>query len=108
MGKKLEEVNNTTIKVLVDMMNASIKAYSEQIIRTQSYMIESQSSGMAAAWAEEDGQHVIKNLKAACIAVKTQTESMINVVNEAKGMQVDGDQLNIDGYKGNGVSPNTT
>ncbi len=108
MGKTLAEVNNTTIKVLVETMNAATKAFSEQIIRTQSYMIESQSSGLAAGWAIEDGEHVSKNLKAACSAVQTMTVAMLKIVQEAKGLQVDGDQLKIDGYKTNEVSPDTT
>lgn len=107
MGKTLEQVNNTTIKVLVDVMNATIKAFNEQIIRTQSYMIESQSSGLASGWAIEDGEHVVKNLKAACKAVQTATESMIGITEKASGMQVDGDQIAINGYKDSGVSPDT-
>jgi phosphoglucomutase len=108
MGKTLAAVNNTTIKVLVDLMNAAVKAYNEQIVRTQSYMIESQSSGKSSGWTEEDGEHVIKNLKAACSAVKTMTASMEKVILEAGGMQVDGDQIAINGYVGNGVAPDTT
>ena len=104
----MSEVNNTTIKVLIEMMNAAVKAFSEQIIRTQSYMIESQSSGLAAGWAIEDGDHVAKNLRAACEAVRSMTGAMIKVTDEASGMQVDGDQLKIDGYKTNNVSPDTT
>ena len=88
-------------------MNAAVKAYNEQIVRTESYMIESQSSGLAAGWAIEDGEHVAKNLRAACAAITTMTDAMTRVVSEAKGMQVDGDQLVIDGYKGNGVLPDT-
>jgi hypothetical protein len=108
MGKTLEEVNNTTIKVLVDMMNAATKAVNEQITRAQSYMIESQSSGLAAGWAIEDGDHVIKNLRSACVAFTAATEAMIAVTEKAEGMQVDGDQVAINGYKSAGVSPNTT
>jgi hypothetical protein len=108
MGKTLAEVNNTTIKVLVDMMNAVIKGYSEQMVRAQSYMIESQSSGKASGWTEEDGDHVKKNMIAACAAVRTATNAMIQVVENARGMQVDGDQVAIDGFKGSGVSPDTT
>ena len=107
MGKTLADVNNTTIKVLVDMMNATIKAFNEQIIRTQSYMIESQSSGLASGWAIEDGDHVVKNLKAACQAVQTATGAMVSVTDMAAGMQVDGDQIAINGYKDSGVSPDT-
>ena len=107
MGKTLADVNNTTIKVLVDMMNATIKAFNEQIIRTQSYMIESQSSGLASGWAIEDGDHVVKNLKAACKAVATATDAMVGVTENAAGMQVDGDQIAINGYKDSGVSPDT-
>jgi len=107
MGKTLADVNNTTIKVLVELMNASVKAYNEQIVRTQSYMIESQSSGKASGWTEEDGEHVVKNITAACNAVATMTRSMAKVVNEAGGMQVDGDQVSINGYKSAGVSPDT-
>jgi hypothetical protein len=33
---------------------------------------------------------------------------MIQVVENARGMQVDGDQVAIDGFKGSGVSPDTT
>ena len=51
MGKTLEQVNNTTIKVIVDVANATVKAFNEQIIRTESYMIESQSSGLASGRA---------------------------------------------------------
>lgn len=108
MGKTLSDVNNTTIKVLVDYMDATVKAFNEQIIRAQSYMIESQSSGKASGWTEEDGDHVVKNLKAACSAVKTSTEAMIMIANGALGMQVDGDQVAINGYKSAGVSPDTT
>lgn len=107
MGKTLETVNNTTIKVLVDMMNATVKAFNEQVVRAQSYMIESQSSGLAAGWAIEDGEHVKKNLMSACGAVSAATEAMIMVVEKANGMQVDGDQVAIDGYKSAGVSPDT-
>jgi len=108
MGKTLEEVNNTTIKVIVDMSNSALKAFNEQIIRMQSYMIESQSSGKASGWTEEDGEHVIKNLKSACNAVITMTEAMSKVVENATGMQVDGDQIAINGYTNAGSSPNTT
>lgn len=108
MGKTLEQVNNTTIKVIVDVANATVKAFNEQIIRTESYMIESQSSGLASGWAIEDGEHVVKNLKAARKAVDDATDAMIGIVEGASGMQVDGDQVAIDGYKGNGVSPDTT
>ncbi len=108
MGKTYAEVNNTTIKVLKEMMDAAVKAFSEQIVRTQSYMIESQSSGLAAGWAIEDGDHVEKNLKAACKAVQIATGAMLSVVENADGMQVDGDQLKINGYALNGVSPDTT
>ena len=108
MGKTLAEVNNTTIKVLVDMMNASVKAFNEQIVRTESYMIESQSSGLASGWAIEDGQHVEKNLLAACKAVQTATKAMIGIVKDAEGMQVDGDQIRINGFQLNGVNPDTT
>jgi hypothetical protein len=108
MGKTLAQVNNTTIKVIVDMANATNKAFNEQIVRTESYMIESQSSGLASGWAIEDGDHVIKNLKAACKAVQDATTAMIGVVEGAQGMQVDGDQVAINGYAGNGVSPDTT
>ena len=107
MGKTLAEVNNTTIKVLVDMMNAAVKAFNEQIVRSQSYMIESQSSGLASGWAIEDGEHVVKNLKSACAAVRVATEAMVLVTESAQGMQVDADELTIDGYKLNGVSPDT-
>ncbi|MCZ7406291.1 MAG: hypothetical protein O8C67_15375 [Candidatus Methanoperedens sp.] len=107
MGKTLDQVQNTTIKVLVDMMNTTLKGYNEEIIRAQSYMIESQSSGKAAGWTEEDGDHVKKNLEAACSAVTTLTKAMISVVDEAKGMQVDGDQIAINGYNTAGTSPDT-
>ena len=108
MGKTLEQVNNTTIKVLVDTMNAAMKAFNEQIKRTQSYMIESQSSGIGAGWVAEDGDHVAKNLKAACCAVETATGAMISITEAAKTMQVDGDQVTLNGYVDNGVSPDTT
>ncbi|MCK9568972.1 hypothetical protein M0R72_08530 [Candidatus Pacearchaeota archaeon] len=108
MGKTLATVNNTTIKVLVDMMTAATKAFNEQIVRAQSYMIESQSSGLAAGWAIEDGEHVAKNLNAASKAVDAATKAMITVVEMADGMQVDGDQVAINGYVGSGVSPDTT
>lgn len=108
MGKTLADVNNTTIKVLVDMMNATVKAANEQITRAQSYMIESQSSGLAAGWAIEDGEHVVKNLKSTCSAFVAATNAMISIAEKAEGMQVDGDQVAIDGYKSAGVSPDTT
>ena len=108
MGKTYAQVNNTTIKVLVDMMNAAVKAFNEQIVRTESYMIESQSSGIAAGWVSEDGDHVVKNLAAACSAVETATAAMISIAEAAKNMQVDGDQVTIDGFKLNGVGPDTT
>jgi hypothetical protein len=108
MGKTLADVNNTTIKVLVDTMNAAVKAFNEQIVRAQSYMIESQSSGLAAGWAIEDGEHVKKNLKAACGAVAAATEAMLVIVNGASGMQVDADEVAINGYKLAGTSPDTT
>ena len=108
MGKTLAEVNNTTIKVLVDMMNATVKAFNEQIVRTESYMIESQSSGLASGWAIEDGEHVAKNLIAACAAVSTATVAMCSIVKDAQGMQVDGDQIAINGFKLNGIGPDTT
>lgn len=107
MGKTLQDVNNTTIKVLVEMMNAAVKAFNEQVIRTQSYMIESQSSGKASGWTEEDGEHVKKNVNAACKAVATMTQAMCDVVDKAGGMQVDGDQIAINGYKSAEVSPDT-
>ena len=107
MGKTYADVNNTTIKVLKDMMDAAVKAFSEQIVRTESYMIESQSSGLASGWAIEDGDHVGKNLKAARAAVDTATAAMLMVVEQAEGMQVDGDQIAINGYKLNGVGPDT-
>lgn len=108
MGKTMEQVNNTTIKVLVDTMNATIKAFNEQILRTESYMIESQSSGLAAGWVAEDGDHVVKNLNAARSAVDTATDAMIAITEAARNMQVDGDQVTLNGYVGNGVSPDTT
>lgn len=108
MGKTLEQVNNTTIKVLVDTMNATMKAFNEQIKRTQSYMIESQSSGLAAGWVAEDGDHVVKNLMAARCAVETATDAMVSITEAAKNMQVDGDQVTLNGYVDNGVSPDTT
>jgi hypothetical protein len=108
MGKTLADVDNTTIKVLVDMMNAAAKAFNEQMIRTQSYMIESQSSGLAAGWASEDGVHVLKNIGSAADAVKAIVESMACVIDGAKTMQVDGDQIAIDGYSAPPTSPNTT
>ena len=108
MGKTYAQVNNTTIKVLVDMMNAAVKAFNEQIVRTESYMIESQSSGIAAGWVSEDGDHVVKNLKAARDAVDVTTEAAISFAEGARNMQVDGDQVSIDGFKLAGVSPDTT
>jgi hypothetical protein len=108
MGKTLADVKNTTIKVVVDVQNAMLKAVNEQVVRAQSYMIESQSSGLASGWAIEDGDHVKKNLKAACKAVQDATEAMIGIVEGAQGMQVDGDQVAIDGYKNAGTSPDTT
>jgi len=71
-------------------------------------MIESQSSGKAAGWTEEDGDHVVKNLRAACSAVQAATDAMVTVAEKAGGIQVDGDQLAIDGYKLAGPSPDTT
>lgn len=67
-----------------------------------------ESYGMAAGWAIEDGEHVAKNLKAACQAVRSATEAMVIVAENATGMQVDGDQVAIDGYKSAGVAPDTT
>jgi hypothetical protein len=32
---------------------------------------------------------------------------MVKIVDGAESMQVDGDQIEINGYKDNGVSPNT-
>jgi len=89
-------------------MNAAAKAFNEQMIRTQSYMIESQSSGLAAGWASEDGVHVLKNIGSAADAVKAIVESMACVIDGAKTMQVDGDQIAIDGYSAPPTSPNTT
>ena len=57
--------------------------------------------------AIEDGDHVVKNLKAACKAVATATDAMVGVTENAAGMQVDGDQIAINGYKDSGVSPDT-
>ena len=37
----------------------------------------------------------------------TNVDVMIKVTQDASGMQVDGDQLAIDGYKLSGVSPDT-
>jgi ElaB/YqjD/DUF883 family membrane-anchored ribosome-binding protein len=108
LGKTYEEVSNTTIKVLKEMGDAAVKQYNEMMIRLQSYMIESQSSGKAAGWTEEDGDHVMKNLRAACKAVADATEAMLIVAKNAGGIQVDGDQLMIDGYKLNDASPDTT
>jgi len=78
------------------------------MIRIQSYMIESQSAGKAAGWTEEDGDHVVKNMRAACKAVSDATEAMVGIARGAGGIQVDGDQLAINGYKLNGVDPDTT
>jgi hypothetical protein len=108
MGKTLADVDNTTIKVLVDLMNAASKAFNEQMIRTQSYMIESQSSGLAAGWASEDGDHVLKNITASAEAVKAAVNAMSRIVEGAQTMQVDGDQIAIDGYSAPPTSPNTT
>lgn len=108
MGKTYADVSNSTIKVLTDMGNAAVKQYNEMMVRLQSYMIESQSSGKAAGWTEEDGDHVIKNLTATCESVKTITGAMISVAKNAGGIQVDGDQLAIDGYTLPGTSPDTT
>ena len=71
-------------------------------------MIESQSSGIGAGWVAEYCDHVIKNLKAACCAVETATGAMISITEAAKTMQVDGDQVTLNGYVDNGVSPDTT
>lgn len=108
MGKTYADVSNSTIKVLKEMGDAAVKQYNEMMVRLQSYMIESQSSGKAAGWTEEDGEHVVKNLNAACGAVKAATEAMIIVAQKAGGIQVDGDQLALDGYKLAGPSPDTT
>ena len=107
MGKIYCDVVNTTIKVLKEMGDATVKAAAEQMIRLQSYMIESQSAPKAAGWTEEDGDHVIKNLKALKQMLDTNVDVMIKVTQDASGMQVDGDQLAIDGYKLSGVSPDT-
>jgi hypothetical protein len=90
------------------MMNAAVKAFNEQVIRAQSYMIESQSSGLASGWAIEDGDHVVKNLESACSGVAAATKAMIGVAKDAKGMQVDGDQVAINGYVAAPTSPDTT
>lgn len=108
MVKKLEEVINSTVKALVDMSNAAMKQFNEQIIRTQSYMIESQSAAISSGWVGEDGEHVVKNLVVACKAVQDMTAAMLQVAKNAGNLQVDGDQLLIDGYKLNEVSPDTT
>lgn len=108
MGKTMEQVNNTTIKVLSDMMDAVMKGYNEELIRIKSYMIESQSSGKAASWTAKDLGNVVDNIKSACGFVKDMTVAMETVANGAKDIQVDGDQIAIDGYKNNGVSSDTT
>ena len=108
MGKTFAEVNNTTIKILVDMMNAAVKGYNEEIIRIQSYMIESQSSGKAASWTAKDLGNVSDNIKAACQLVCDMTATLDTIALGAKDIQVDGDQIKIDGYKTPGVSPDTT
>ena len=107
MGKIYGDVVNTTIKVLKEMGDATVKAAAEQMIRLQSYMIEYQSAPKAAGWTEEDGDHVVKNLKALKQMLDTNVDVMIKVTQDASGMQVDGDQLAIDGYKLSGVSPDT-
>jgi hydroxyethylthiazole kinase-like sugar kinase family protein len=108
MGKTFEQVNNTTIKVLCDMMDAAMKGYCEEIIRIKSYMIESQSSGKAASWTAKDLGNVADNIKSACSFVGDMTTAMDVVASGAKDIQVDGDQIAIDGYKVNGVSSDTT
>lgn len=108
MGKSVSDVNNTTIKVLIDYMNAAAKAVNEQIIRTESYMVESQSSGIASGWVSEDGEHVVKNLRTTLGAFDASVKAMIDFALASKNMQVDGDQIGINGYVDNGVSPDTT
>ena len=108
MGKTMEQVNNTTIKVLSDMMDAAMKGYCEELIRIKSYMIESQSSGKAASWTAKDLGNVVDNVVAACSFVKDMTSAMNTVATGAKDIQVDGDQIAINGYKTNEVSSDTT
>jgi len=107
MVQKYEDVINTTVKILKEMSDAAMKGFCEEIIRIQSYMIESQSAAISAGWVGEDGEHVIKNLETACKAVHDMTAAMITVAKNAGNLQVDGDQLKIDGYKLNEVSPDT-
>ena len=107
MGKIYDEVVNTTIKQLKEMGDAAVKGAAEQMVRLQSYMIESQSAPKASGWTEEDGDHVIKNLMATRQAFDSMIDVMVKITSDAKGMQVDGDQLAINGYKLNGVGPDT-
>lgn len=107
MSKKMEEVVNTTIKQLKEIGDSALKGSAEQMVRLQSYMIESQSAPKASGWTEEDGDHVIKNLTSLKGNFDTMIDIMIKVTESAMGMQVDGDQLAINGYKLNGVDPDT-
>jgi len=95
-------------RVLSDMMDAAMKGYCEELIRIKSYMIESQSSGKAASWTAKDLGNVVDNVVAACSFVKDMTSAMNTVATGAKDIQVDGDQIAINGYKTNEVSSDTT